>query len=370
MSVVLLAGMALFLRVERTLAAPDPSVDAEHVILANYDPPVGSSSAETLRLTIERLASLPGVQAVAYARGASAESRADTVLMTVRGDQAASPRRVAVNSVSARYFETMNRRIVEGRALQEDDARAGAGRLVISEPLARAWWPRGGAIGAMVETPDRRAYQVVGIVHGDLPLAGGASDPMQVYTLAPANPPGGLLLLRFSGGAMALQTAVRVALQDLGPASSAMPTTLAAADAAFADRLMPIVDMVGTLGATAIGLALVGLYGVVSFAVERRTREIGVRVALGATRAEIMRLILSTGVRPIAAGIAGGFVLVIPGAIALTRVFENTPVPLRAGDPVPYLIVAAALVVAALATMILPARRAAALAPSISLRSE
>jgi ABC-type antimicrobial peptide transport system permease subunit len=193
---------------------------------------------------------------------------------------------------------------------------------------------------------------------------------MQVYTLAPANPPGGLLLLRFSGGATALQPAVRVAMRDLGPASSAMPTTLAAADAAFADRLMPIVDMVGTLGATAIGLALVGLYGVVSFAVERRTREIGVRMALGATRAEIMRLILSTGARPIAAGIAGGFVLVIPGAIALTRVFENTPVPLRAGDPVPYLIVAAALVVAALATMILPARRAAALAPSISLRSE
>jgi predicted permease len=370
MSVVLLAGMALFLRVERTLAAPDPSVDAAHVMVASYDPPVGSSSADTLRLTTERLASLPGVQAVAYARGASAESRADTVVVTVRGDQAAAPRRVAVNSVSARYFETMNRRIVEGRALQADDARAGAGRLVISEPLARAWWPRGGAIGAMVETPDRRAYEVVGIVHGDLPLAGGASDPMQVYTLAAANPPGGLLLLRFSGSATALQTAVRGALQDLGPASSAMPTTLAAADAAFADRLLPIVDMVATLGATAILLALVGLYGVVSFAVERRTREIGVRMALGATRGDIMRLILATGVRPVAAGLASGFVLVIPGAIALSRIFQNTPVPLRAGDPVPYFLVAVTLALSALATMIVPARRAAALAPSISLRSE
>jgi hypothetical protein len=360
----------LFLRVERTLAAPDPSVDAAHVIVANYDAPVGSSSGETLRLTTERLASLPGVQAVAYARGASAESRADTVVLTVRGDQAASPRRVAVNSVSARYFETMNRRIIEGRALQEDDARAGTGRLVISEPLARVWWPRGGAIGAMVETPDHHGYEVAGIVRGDLPLAGGASDPMQVYTLAAADPPAGLLLLRFSGDAAALQAAVREALRDLGPASSTIPTTLAAADAAFADRFMPIVDMVATLGATAILLALVGLYGVVSFAVERRTREIGVRMALGATRGDITRLILATGVRPTAVGIASGFVLVVPGAIALSRVFQNTPVPLRAADPEPCVLVAVTLALSALATMIVPARRAAAVAPSVSLRSE
>jgi ABC-type antimicrobial peptide transport system permease subunit len=75
-------------------------------------------------------------------------------------------------------------------------------------------------------------------------------------------------------------------------------------------------------------------------------------------------------VRPVAAGLASGFVLVIPGAIALSRIFQNTPVPLRAGDPVPYLLVAVTLALSALATMIVPARRAAALAPSISLRSE
>jgi ABC-type lipoprotein release transport system permease subunit len=93
-------------------------------------------------------------------------------------------------------------------------------------------------------------------------------------------------------------------------------------------------------------------------------------VALGATRADVMRLILSSGARPIAAGIAGGFVLVVPGAIALSRVFGRTPVPLRAGDPMPYLAVAAGLAAAALITMMVPARRAAVAPPVQSLRSE
>jgi ABC-type lipoprotein release transport system permease subunit len=93
-------------------------------------------------------------------------------------------------------------------------------------------------------------------------------------------------------------------------------------------------------------------------------------MALGATRADVMRLILSSGMRPIATGIAGGFVLVVPGAIALSRVFERTPVPLHAGDPLPYLAVALVLAAAALITMMVPARRAAVVAPAQSLRSE
>jgi ABC-type antimicrobial peptide transport system permease subunit len=149
-----------------------------------------------------------------------------------------------------------------------------------------------------------------------------------------------------------------------------MPSTLAAAGAAMAATFLPLVDMVGTLSATAIVLALVGIYGVVSFAVSRRTREIGIRMALGATRADVMRLILWTGLRPIALGVGGGFVMMVPGAIALSRVFERTPVPLRAGDPLPYVAVGVFLALAALITMSVPARRAAAVPPSVSLRAE
>jgi hypothetical protein len=368
MSVVLLAGTALLLRVEYALRAPDATVDAAHVLLANYDPP-RTAARPSFQQIAARLAAVPGVRSVAYARASSGEFGGETVPLSIRGSEAAG-RRVAVNAVSPSYFGTLNRRIVEGRALESGDRRAGVGRLVVSEALARAWWPRGGAPGAILESAEHDLYEVVGVMRGDLGLAGGSFDPVQAYAIAGDDPPGGLLLLRFDGDPKPLQAAVRDVLRDLGPASAAMPTTLAAANAEMAATFQPLVDMVGTLGATAIGLALVGIYGVVSFAVGRRTREIGIRVALGATRADVMRLILSSGARPIAAGIAGGFVLVVPGAIALSRVFERTPVPLRAGDPMPYLAVAAGLAAAALITMMVPARRAAVAPPVQSLRSE
>jgi predicted permease len=369
MSLVLLAGTALFLRVEQALRASDPTVDAAHVLVANYDPP-RSAPATLYAQTTARLAALPGVRSVAYARGSSGEVGDGGTALSVRG--ASSPaRRVAVNVVSASYFETLDRRIVQGRALREGDGVVGAARVVVSEALAREWWPRGGAVGAFLETPDHGLYEVVGVVHGDLSLRdAGSFDPMQAYVMAPPNPSDGQLLLRFDGDFQTLQAAVRDTLKDLGPASSSWPTTLEAANTARAATFMPLVDMVGTLGVTAVVLALVGIYGVVSFAVGRRTREIGLRMALGATRRDIMRLIVSSGTRPILAGLAGGFVLVIPAAIALSRVFARTPVPLHAGDPLPYLAVGAMLGLAALLTMIVPARRAAAVSPSISLRSE
>ena len=368
MSLVLLAATAVFLRVEQTLLAPDPTVDAVHVLVANYDRPAAASPG-LFEDVQRRVAALPGVRSVAYARGAAGELGGEGTPVTTRGSSPAS-RRVAVNVVSASYFDTLNRRIVQGRALRPEDGGRGADGLVVSEALARSLWPAGGAVGGELETPDRHLYRVVGVMRGDLGLAGGSFDPMQVYVLAPPDPAGGLLLIRFAGDTQSLQAAVHDVLRDLGPSSASLPTTLAAADAGMAATFMPLVDMVGTLGLTAVLLALVGLYAVVAWSTARRTREIGIRMALGATRTDILRLVLVGGSRPIAWGVAGGFVLVIPGAIALSSVFERTPVPLRAGDPLPYLLVAVVLIVAALSTMIVPARRAAAVAPSVSLRSE
>ncbi len=176
-----------------------------------------------------------------------------------------------------------------------------------------------------------RRFEVTGVVHADVLFAAGTADTIQAFTLAPPQPSNGLLMIRFDG------------------------------DAA---------SMVATLGLTAIALALVGVYGVVSFAVGRRTREIGIRMALGATRGNIILMVLRTGARPIAFGIAAGLVLAVPPAVALGRLFERTPVPLRVGDPLPYFIVAVTLAAVALATMVVPARRASDLAPSLTLRSE
>ncbi|HEY3886365.1 MAG TPA: FtsX-like permease family protein, partial [Vicinamibacterales bacterium] len=366
MSVVLLAGAALFLRAERSIAVRSPSVDAAHVLTAAYSAPVRSSSVMSPLTT--RLEQIPGVRSVAYA--AAGGDSGSIASLVVEGRAIETTRSVPVDIVSASYFETLRLPLLQGRGFAGADAAATVRPLVVSDALAAVWWPNGGALGARVTAGDGRRFDVVGIVHPDVAFVGGTADTIQAFTLAPVDPPSGTLFLRFDGDAAALTPVVRDVLRDMNSDVPATPITLAASDAATASKFMPLVEMVGSLGVTAIVLALVGVYGVVSFAVGRRAREIGVRSALGATPADIVRLVLATGAPPVAAGVVGGLLLTIPGAIALTRLFRYTPVPLRAADPVPYAIVVIALFGVSLATMLAPARRAARIAPSAALRSE
>lgn len=369
MSLVLMAGTAIFLRAERAIALRSPSVDASHVLVASYVPSQNASG--TLMATVSRrLAGLPGVGSVAYADGATERDWAVVPSVVVDGRPAETRRYVPINTVSASYFETMRVPLLQGRRFVTDDERATIRPLVISDALAQVWWPHGGAIGAHLLAHDGRRFEVIGVVHADVAFAGGSADTIQAFALAPEDAPPGNFYLRFAGDAGTLQTAVRDVLRELTPDAPPDPITLAAADAQEASTFMPLVEMVGSLGLTAIVLALVGVYGVVSFAVGRRTREIGVRMALGATRADIVGLVLGTGVPPIAEGVAGGLLLAIPAAIALTRLFRYTPIPLRAGDPLTYAVVAMTLVAVALTTMLIPARRAASIVPSASLRTE
>jgi predicted permease len=368
MSLVLLAGTALFVRVERAITLRDPSVDAAHVMLAPYAPPRGASAAFMPAISM-RLERLPGVRSVAYA-AASGEGTVDAPLIAVTGRDADTRRRVPISIVSASYFGTMREPMMQGRGFVEISTRPSVQPLVISDALAAVWWPDHDAIGAQLAAADGRRFEVVGVVRADVAFSAGTADTIHAFTLPPAEPPGGQLFLRFDGDATALQSAVRDVLREMSPVAAAVPVTLAAADATIASNFLPLVEMVGVLGATAIVLALVGVYGVVSFAVGRRTREIGVRMALGATRSDIVRLIVSSGVPPIAIGIGGGLVLMVPAAFALTRVFMFAPIPLRAADPLPYLVVVVALAALALATMFVPARRASGIPPSAALRSD
>lgn len=368
MSLVLLAGTAIFLRAERAIALRDPSVDAAHVLVASYVPPQ-NASATFIAAMSSRLAALPGVRSVAYAQNATDNGSAvPSVVVDGRADE--TRRYVPITTVSASYFETMRVPLLQGRGFDTTDERAVIQPLEISDALAQVWWPHGGALGAHLTAHDGRRFEVIGVLHADVAFAAGTSDTIQAFALAPEDAPAGDFYLRFDGDPTALQTAVRDVLRHMTPSAPPDPITLAAADAQVAAGFIPLVEMVGSLGLTAIALALVGVYGVVSFAVGRRTREIGVRMALGATRADIVRLVLASGVPAIAAGVAAGLLLLIPAAIALTRVFQYTPIPLHTSDPVTYAAVALVLVVVALTTMLVPARRAASIAPSASLRSE
>jgi putative ABC transport system permease protein len=290
--------------------------------------------------------------------------------MMVRGRDTRTRRIVPISTVSASYFSVMRQPMMQGRGFADVAGTAAIRPLVISDALARVWWGDAPAIGAELETADGRRFEVTGVVHADVAFSAGTADSIMAFALAPPAPTHGVFFIRFEGDASTVKPAVHAVLRAMTPLAATVPTTLAAADAESASKFMPLVRMVGSLGVTAIALALVGIYGVVSFAVARRTREIGVRIALGASRRDIVRLILATGAPPVAIGIGAGLVLVIPAAIALARVFEYTPVPLHAGDPAPYAIVAIVLTLVAFVTMLVPARRACAVPPSVALRTE
>ena len=371
MSLVLLAGTVVFLRGERAIALRDPSVDAAHIMLVPYEPTRGTS-ATLMPAMSARLGQLPGVRSLAYVADGG-DRLGDTPLLNVRGRSIGTQRLVPISLVSARYFEVMRQPMIQGRGFRDENAGSASAviqPLVISDALARVWWGDGSAVGTELEANDGRRFAVVGVVHADVAFSAGTADSIMAFALAPPAPTTATFFVRFDGDAATLQSAVHQIAREMTPNAAVVPTTLASADADIASRFMPFVEMVGSLGVTAIVLALVGVYGVVSFAVGRRTREIGVRMALGATPLDIARMILSSSAAPIAFGILGGLVLLVPAAIALTRVFRYAPVPFHPADPIPYAVVAVMLALVAFATMLVPARRATGVSPSVALRTE
>jgi predicted permease len=371
MSLVLLAGTVVFLRGERAITLRDPLVDAAHVMLVPFEPARGTA-ATLMPAMSTRLRQLPGVRALAYVVGGG-DGPGDSPLLNVRGRSLDSRRVVPISVVSAQYFDVMRQPMMQGRGFADTNGLSGTASiqpLVISDALARVWWDEGSVVGAELEANDGRRFEVSGVVHADVAFSAGTADSIMAFALAPAAPTSATFFVRFDGDAPTLQSAIHGVTREMTPNAAVVPATLASADSDIASKFMPFVEMVGSLGVTAIVLALVGVYGVVSFAVGRRTREIGVRMALGATRFDIVHMVLSSSAPPIATGIVAGLVLLVPAAIALKRVFRDAPVPFHPTDPIPYAIVAIALALVAFATMLVPAKRASGVPPSEALRTE
>ncbi len=177
-------------------------------------------------------------------------------------------------------------------------------------------------------------------------------------------------MARFQGDAATMQLAVRNVIREMDREMLPRIGTLQSLMDNFAASFWKLAEMVLFLGAVAIVLAVTGIYGVVAFSVSRRTREMGIRMALGATRTDIVLSVIASGVRPILFGLLAGMLLALAGAEALAKVLRATPIGLDVRDPVAYVAVSLLLVLTALAAMFGPALRAARQDPSGALRQE
>jgi predicted permease len=268
---------------------------------------------------------------------------------------------IATQRVSPDFFEVLSIPVLAGRGLLPEDRARGS--IVVNETLARQCWPDANPLGKTVRISDR-VHEVVGIA-GDAQLTEvGALVPTYFAPFAPDG-----ILVR--GPATLLvpssRTAAAIAVlrgKDQRAAAEVIPLT-EQADRSLDDN-RGVARLAGALGLLALLLATVGVYGVISYSVEQRRREIGVRMALGARRGQVMGVVLRSNAGALAIGLAAGLAIAVGESVALrSQLYGLSP-----ADPLAYAGVLAALLLASLAAAWIPARRATRVDPLVALRYE
>lgn len=376
-SVLLLVTTLLFLRNLALAHTLSPEFDANRALLAQItfeEGRQGPRAAPAAESIVDRLGSLPGIEAAAFSDGIPLTIYTSETGTDIRIEGRDVPVRVdyAGNSVGPGYFRAMGIDIVRGREFASTDRKGAPPVVIINEEFVRRYFEGRDPIDRHIflpTDPEPTPAVVVGIAadskyrtigEGRVPalytayLQGGGTDRL-VHVIAR------------TGSPQASIAAVRQTILQMAPSAAATvePMTAALAFAFLPSRIgAALVGMLGLLGAT---LAMVGLYGVISYAVARRTFEIGIRVALGAPREAVLRLVLSDAGLLVGIGLLGGLgvAFVVTAPLAAFLVAE-----LPARDPLSFAGSAVLLLSTSLLASWTPARRATRIAPALALRAE
>ena len=375
-SVILMVVSAAYIRIELSMIGSDPGFNTEQVLQVPIQlPPVRYDAAAAQHFYAElrqRIEALPAVQNVAIAResplGSDFERISKPPQFRLPTQSSRESHSATIRQVSANYFSALGIPLLHGETFR--GTRGETNSAVISQAFATAFWPGRDPVGQIIIAPDESKLRVIGVVRDTSTERFGQHDSACIYLLRTAAVPGDLLLLRFRGQPQALQSTVNNLVHDLDPQMFVLSTTLRAAITEMAEALWTLGKMLLFVALVAAGLALFGIYGVVGYSVTRRTREFGIRAALGATRRELMRLVFASGTRPVLAGIFAGLLLAAALLFSAAAALRNAPVAIPARDPWPYAAVCVLLLIAAAAAMLGHAMRAARIEPLVALREE
>jgi putative ABC transport system permease protein len=383
LALVLLIGAGLLLKSFSLLAEVHPGYQTDGVLTFQATLAEGKSSSQKVSFIeqiVERLRALPGVEAAAATDSLPLTPFERITPVDVEGRPAidfrtAQPgevRPVSRPTVTLDYFNAMGIPVRKGRAFTPQDARPPATVVIVNEAFEKHYFPGQSAVGKRIRLMGASAEApwptVVGVV-SDVRQSGLAGDVMlEVYNPVPEDMGSGLsFVMRLAGEPAELISAVRAAVAEVEPNQplhNVMTMEQRLANTTTSRRLNTA--LLGGFAAVALLLAVVGIYGVMSFVVTQRRREIGVRMALGAQERNVVALIIHGGLRLTLLGVAIGLI----GAVALTRCLSSLLYSVKATDPVTFLTVAAALTGVALLACWLPARRAAKGHPMLALRTE
>jgi predicted permease len=375
---VLLAGSGLMLRSLAKLLDVRVGVDASRVLtlrLGGRAALPADSLPGFYDRVLERVAAVPGVVGVAMTDCPPLNGGCSGTGIAFRDRPPVAPGTepdVGVHWITPAWPAVMRVPLVRGRLLTAAD-RAGAPKVVlVNEAAARAFWPGQDPIGRPVSVGQGGFWEdtatVVGVV-GDVRFRSMEIAPKpDVYLSYYQSPNQRLgLYVRTAGDPLAVAEPVRRALRELAPDAPVYEVrTMAArvADATAFARFGAL--LLAAFAGVALALATLGVYGVLAFAAAQRTREIGVRVALGATRGRVVRLVVGQGLAIAAAGGAAG----LAGAFGATRVLRALLYDVAPSDPATFAVIVVLLGAAVVAASWLPARRAAGVAPTQALRAD
>jgi predicted permease len=373
-SIVLLVGAALLIESARR-AFQGPGLDPDPVITLRLRPSLVDYPRERAhafqRDVVQALEALPGVISASPSVFFSMFS-AGTRILAVDASAPGQPLEAIGNPVGPRYFATMGIAVIEGREFHERDRSGAAPVVVVNDVLARRLWPNGSAVGRMLRANDR-GHEIVGVVADAQYYSGGDPPRPQVFFSywQPADTDAfqndSRTFVRVAGDAAPMMRDILRAVASVDasvPVSEAYPLRDRVAYAFQPVRLARA--MLTSFALLALLLSAVGLYGVLAFSVVQRTREIGIRVALGATRADVITLVMREGLTVTAIGAAVGLFAAWHAAQFVAALLFG----LAARELTAFAAATALLLVVALVASYLPARRAAGVSPLAAIRTE
>jgi predicted permease len=371
LAVALLVGSGLLLRSFWRLTHGDPGFRADSVLTVSIAVPDDVYAQEKdgpyRDAMMASLRTIRGVVAAGASKTLPLRGGGEPYRFTVadRPELKAFAPDGGVTIVMPGYFSALRIPIVRGREFDQTDMETSRPVVIVNRSLARSLWGDADPIGrtmAIGDTP----FDVVGVA-GDVRLEGLDRRPPAAIYVPEARFPRGTMkvFLRTSGDPTVIAPDVRAAIRRVDPnqpITALAPLTDVVGSTVARPRLLT--ELVGVFAAAALLLAALGVYGVISFSVARRTREIGLRMALGADRAAVHRLVVGEGMRLAASGLLIG----IPAALILSRALRGLLFEVPPGDPPTLLAVSSLLTVVAFAACAIPARRASRLDPQTALR--
>jgi putative ABC transport system permease protein len=389
LALVLLVGAGLMIRTFVALRHIDPGFDARNVVAMNIST-IGTREADTTvhaafyADALERVRALPGVESASFINHLPIAGDIWGFPFSVEGRPKPRPGEAPTATyrvVFPGYFHTMRIPLLRGRDIDDADRLGAPNVVIVNEYMAARHWPGDNPIGKRISLDDSTWTTVVGIAKNDIRHDWAAPPEEEMFLpffqqrgyLKGSGPSGSMTLVarlacdRSACDAASLAPPIARAVRGLDrkiPISQVETMSSVVADATAESRFYLV--LLAAFAIVAVALAAVGIYGVMSYAVSRRTREIGIRIALGATPSTVLRIVIGHGMLVVGLGAAAGTAL----ALVLTRLMSRLLYGVSAGDPVTFVTVTTLLSAVALAASAAPARRATRVDAVRALRSD